>query len=430
MIKETLIALVRAGDDALAALHGGPPAEVCVMHAPSIVADWPLGVVVGVRNGSLDRVHVGIDPQLAAMDGDRLANICEVFTRALASRSPTARTMTAWRFLPPDAAPPVLTGPRCFAIRFQDRRGALHVAAHVFSRGTYEAARASGYDEEVARSYLPHDFASRRTLAREVEVNSALALAGRLELDLTVESGSDSEDRLACRGVLLARHREQDGGGIVLSLDADAPGWERLPPGRQVEVCFGLRGRVFRWQSRVVRHETVNLVRDATLAVAVLSAPPAIDVSQRRREFRIAPPAGLDCRVRPVSPGASCEEAIDFPVLPMPDDGIVVEVLDLSFSGAGLLGGEDLPAAFPTGSSLEFWVGLPGRDDPLRLRAVVRQASVVLTGRNRRQGRLGVEFQPCDEAERRARQAIERHIIAVERQLACQRAVVAERQVV
>jgi c-di-GMP-binding flagellar brake protein YcgR len=430
LIKDTLIALVRAGDDALAAVQSGPPADVRVVHAPGVVVDWPQGVVVGVRNGSLDRVYVGVDPQLAATAGDRFDALCDVFARAIALRSPTARTMAVWRRPKVNAPRPALDGPRCFSLRFRDRRGELYVATEVFSRGVYETVRASGYEEEVARRYLPPDVASCRTLDREMEVGYALALAGRLELDLSVEAGGEGADRLACRGVLLARHREQDGGGVVLSLDADEDAWRQLSPARMVDVCFGLRGRVFHWRSRVVRHGTVNLVRDAVLPAVTLATPRAIEIRQRRREFRIALPASVNCRVRMPSSEAPTEDSLGFQVLEMPADGAAVEVLDLSFSGAGLLGGEGLPAAFPVGALLEFWIVLPGGGGPLRLGAVVRQASVILTGRNQRQGRLGVEFQPCDEAERRARGAIEHHVMSAERQLAFQRAVAAESQVV
>jgi c-di-GMP-binding flagellar brake protein YcgR len=429
MIKDTLIALVRAGDDALTAVQCGPPAKVRVMHAPGVVADWSPGVVVDVRNGSLDRVHVGIDPKLTATAGDRFATLCEVFTRALASRSPTARTMAAWRYLPTDAPRSMFNGPRCYCLRFQDRRGELRVATEIFSRGIYEIVRASGYEEDVARRYLPLDLGSRETLDGELEVGSALTLAGRLELDLSIEAGGEGADRLVCRGVLLAKHREQDGGGVVLSLDADEDAWRRLSPGRLIEVSFGLRGRVFHWRSRVIRHGTVNLVRDVGLAALTLATPRAIEVRQRRREFRIALPFSIGCRVRTASSEVPAEEPLGFQILEMPADGVEVEVLDLSFTGAGLLGGEDLPAAFPAGTSLDFWIALPGRSGPLRLRAVVRQASVFLTGRNRRQGRLGLEFQPGNEAERRAREAIEHHVMSAERQLAFQRAVAAEQQV-
>ncbi len=430
MIKDTLIALVRAGDDALAAVQSGPPAAVRVSHVPGVTVDWPHGVVVGVRNGSLDRAYLGVGPDLASSAGARLGNLCEVFSRALASRSPTPRTMAAWRDLPGDAARPELSGPRCFHLHFSGRRGELHVATEIFSRGAYETARASAYEEEVVRHYLPLDLGSRSALDRDLEVNAALSLAGKLELDLNVEAGGDGAERLQCRGILLAKHRDQENGSLVLTLDAGGEGWRQLAPGRLVDVSFGLRCRVFHWRSRVVNLGTVNLVRDAAIPAVTLAMPRVIEVRQRRREFRIALPASIICRVRPPLPAVPTEDEYGFQVLEMPADGIEVEVADLSFSGAGLLGGEDLVTTYPTGAVLEFWVVLPGRADPLRLAAAVRQSALVLTGRNRRQGRLGVEFQPSDEAQRRAREAIEHHVMSVERQMAFQRAVAAERQVV
>ncbi len=429
MIKDTLIALVRAGDDALATVQSGPPSEVRVAHVPGVVVDWSPGIVVGVRNGPLDRAYLGAALHLASPARDRLPGLCDVFSRALASRSPTPRTIAAWRDLPTDSPCPDLRGPRCFRLQFRDRRGELQVATEIFSRGAYEIVRASGYEDEVVHHYLPLDLATRTALEREPEVNAALSLAGRLEVDLTVEAGDEGTDRLACRGIVLAKHREQDGGGVVLSLDADADGWRQLAVGRLVDVSFGLRNRVFHWRSRVVRVGTVNLVRDAALPTVTLATPRVIGVCQRRREFRIALPSSVRCRLRLPSPEAPREDACGFEVLEMPADGLEVEVVDLSFSGAGLLGTEDLPVVYPTGTRLEFWAVLPGQRDPLRLDAVVRQAALILTGRNRRQGRLGVEFQPTDEAQRRAREAIEHHVMSLERQVAFQRAVAAERQV-
>jgi c-di-GMP-binding flagellar brake protein YcgR len=430
MIKDTLIALVRAGDDALAAVQSGAPAGVRVEHLPGAAIVGPLAVAIGVRNGPFDRAYLSADAQLAATSGNGFANLCEVFTRAFANRSPTPRTMAIWRALPDDVARPELHGPRCFGLTFADRRGRLTVLTEVFSRGTYETVRASSYEEEVARHYLPANLATRQALERELEVHGALGLAGRLELDLLVTAGDDGAEPVSCRGILLARHREQDGGGVVLSLDASEEARDLLAPGRLIGVEFGLRGRVFHWRSRVVRHADVSLVRDAAITALTVATPRAIEVSQRRREFRIAAPEGMVCRIRVTSPtGPQTEDEYGFQVVTMPDDTLAVDVADLSFSGAGLIGEEALARAFPPDSRLEFWLGLPGRGGPLCVQAVVRQSSVVLTGRNRRQGRLGVEFQPCGEAERRAREAIEQHVMSVERQLAFQRALAAERQV-
>jgi hypothetical protein len=427
MIKDTLIALIRAGDDAVAALQAGPPPDVRVLHLPEVAAAWPHSVAVGVRNGPLDRILVGVDARLAQVGADRFASFMEVFARAFAMRSPTPRTMATWRRLPAGAPRTDLNGPRCFAVHFEDARGAMVVATEIFSRGMYEAVRASGYEEELARHYLPLDLTACQTLTGERAVSGALALAGRLELDFCLESAQDRVSRAAARGIMLARRQTPDSNVIDLSLDLDAHGWADLYDSRQVTVSFGLRGRVFHWQSRVLELGTVDLVRDVSLPVVTLEVPRAIEVNQRRREFRIAPPSGIECWIRAATPPTPTEDEFGFKIREVPAGCADVDLVDLSFSGAGLIGAEDLSEAFGTGCPLEFWVGLPGRSTPLRLQAVVRQSGIVLTGRNRRQGRLGIEFQPRDEDERRSREAIEHHVMSLERQMAFERATANER---
>lgn len=425
MIRDTLNALLRAGDDALAAVRNDPAATVTVQHVRRGAVRMAEHAVVSVRNGPLDRVVVGADTRLVGHAGDRWAGVLDVFARALALRSPTPRTMATWRRH--DGEPPALEGPRSFTLRFADDRGALELVAQIFSRSSYESARTSGYDEEVARHYLPRDLSSCPLLERENEVQAALAIAARLELDLSCTIGDDAP--IAARGLLLGRQRTAEGTAVVLSLDLD-PAQSRDLIGRSVEVRCGLCGRVYAWRSRVVQVGDLPLQRDAALRVIAVPAPRAIEISQRRREFRISPPTALECHIRPAEPPTPLEDEYGFPNRAIPADTLAVALVDLSFSGAGLLGEPGLAEAFAPGDALEFWLHLPGRTDPLRLRAVVRQSAVVLAGRNRRQGRLGLEFQPADEAERRAREAVEHHVMSIERQAACARAAAAERVVV
>lgn len=425
MIKDTLIALLRAGDDALAAMRPGAPAPARVVHTPRCEVRQPHGVVVSVRNGPLDRVFIGADDRLVQSANGRFAAGFDVFAQALASRAPTPRTIVSWRRHEDGAPLPGLEGPRCFALHLGDHRGALDLVTEIFSRGAYEAARTNAYEEEVARHYLPADLAACPTLTRENDVVAALAVASRLELDLCCSF--DGAEPLAARGLLLARQRAPEGGAAFLSLDIDEPQWSRLEPERPLGVCFGLCGRVFQFRSRVVDVGSVALARDVSMRAVTVAMPRVIEISQRRREFRIAPPATIECRLRPADPPTPDEDEYGFPIRSIPDDAVAVSLVDLSFSGAGLLGEPELLDAFTTGDLLEFWVNLSDRSGPLRLRAAVRQATPVLTGRNRRQGRLGIEFQPANESERRAREIIEHHVMTIERQLACERASAAER---
>ncbi len=426
MIRETLTAIGLAGRQALQGLGS----RVAVHTQVNQVRDWSFAMPylgrVTVANSPIHQVYVGFAQPLVKAIGDpaRLGALLETFKQELVVRAPAKRPIGAWEMLPPDAAPRVLRGVRSFILRQQTAAGNLYLMADLASRGEFETLRESGWEDELAARLLPRDVAKLETVDDPLAIDRIGTYLARFEHDLELLVPAADGTVRSANGVLLQLGKLDDRAVMRLSLDVDRELRERLQPGLEIEGSFGAAGRVFRFRTRCAGYSLLPLEGLADLPCGLFEMPSRFALDQRRRYFRIELDQVMmaELGVLPMlEPHDEEAELFTGPVSRAPLDVLPARILDLSFSGVGLMLPDRPPPALTVGGHVHLRLSGDGLGGSIELSGVVRRLAVQPCGRGRYETHLGVEFMIDGNADRHGTQQVRQYVMAQQRQLLAKR---------
>lgn len=418
MIRETLSAIGLASRRALTQQFRRRTWSTNLAHVREWSFAMPHLARVTVANSPVHQIYVGFSRNLVQNLGkddaarqSALEDFMQILKDDLLASIPARRPIVKWELLQPSAEPRVLRGVRSFILRHHDEVGNLYLMSDLASRQEFEILRDETWGEQVASQLLPDDIGRIDTIESNVMLDRLSTYLTRCEQDIELLiPGSDGEIH-AANGVVLRRQKNEDGHGLVLSLDLDRRLGLELPAGMEVEGSFGAAGRVFRFRTTCRGKAEIALDGDGTLPCVDLLMPGRFNLDQRRRYFRVEPEAELWATVKVL------EAAPDPAGQPASSGHARALIDDLSFSGAGL----HLDAGGPVGLGLDARVEVTIEGDelsePVTIAGLVRRHAVEPCGRGREVTRLGIEFVVAGLGDRQATQKIRQYVMARQRAL-------------
>lgn len=424
MIHETLTAIGMAGRRALQSL--GERVEVRTQI--SQVREWSFAMPslarITVANSPIHQVYAGISQPLAQYLGDlsRQEVLYDRLKQALVERIPASRPIGALEILPPDGSARVLRGVRSFILRQQTAVGNLYLMAEVASRGEYESMRQAAWEEDLARQLLPRNLAKMDTIESQADITRLGSYLSRFEHD--IEMLLPGADGLVHSGNgVLVNTSKGDGRTLLwLSVDFDKEQRTLLQPGRELEGSFGAAGRVFRFRAICAGSAALSLEGVADLSCTLIEMPQRFNLDQRRRYFRVTPggylsarmtvssmPAGFDLLSSPPSASTRAPQELE------------ARVVDLSFSGVGLVLMRERPTGLCDGCCVQLRLTGEGLSQNVELSGLVRRLHKKPCGRGRYEIQLGIEFIADRSEDRQGLQVVRQYVMAQQRELLASR---------
>lgn len=422
MIPETLDALIRAGSDALQTTCGltVTRAHVSLVRQGSLT--FPSLGELRIRNGTLQKVHVGSDTALVGQLAGRLggsgsqSGLEVLANRVLASliedmegRRPRGTVENL------AVAPATLhtRGQRTFGIRLETDAGRLFLLAEVPSKFELEEAKNSEFLAGMVKTYLPRDWMQRQHLQSGAAIDAFLVFARKVEADIYLEV-PDGGDASGLRGGILLGSGTFNG-RRALNLCIDLADDDMAAPARgdAVRATVGLEDRSFTFSLEYLGEAEHPLSGGAVLPCAWFAVPESIAIIQRRRAFRMPMPMPVTAELERQGGLALGSPWGDGDGPPARTAGTV---RDLSFAGARLVlpDGDD-DAVLEAGTRVRCHLHLPGEPRALELHAVIRRVTLSLADRNEWQRDIGLEFQVVDDEDRAAVDRIREFVLAVQR---------------
>lgn len=421
MIPETLDALIRAGSDALQTTCGltVTRAHVSLVRQGSLT--FPALGELRIRNGTLQKVHLGSDTALVGQLAGRISGGTGSGLEVLASRV-LANLIEDMEGRRPRGAVENLAvapvtlhtrGQRTFGVRLETDAGRLFLLAEVPSKIELEEAKNSEFVAGMVKTYLPRDWIQRQQLQSGAAIDAFLVFARKVEADIYLEvPGGDGAADLR-GGVLLGNGSISGRRALKLCVDLADDDLSAPARGDAVRATVGLEDRSFTFGLEYLGEADHPLSGGASLPCAWFAVPEAIAITQRRRAFRMPLPMPVTAELEQQgglnlnSPWGDCERE------PARTAGTV---RDLSFAGARLVlpDAADDPILEP-GNRVRCHLHLPGEPRALEINAVIRRVSLSLADRNEWQRDIGLEFQVVDEEDRATVDRIREFVLSVQR---------------
>lgn len=423
MLLQTLDSLIRAGIDALQATCGLTVTQAHVSMVGNGSLTFPALGELHIRNGTLQKVHLGCDNRLVVllasrdecldarsglevMAGRVLSNLLE----EMAGRRP--------RGIVENLAPAPMTlhtrGQRTFGIRLETEGGRLFMLAEIPSRVELEETNNGDAVLRLVSRYLPPDWHQRRDLHSGMAIDNFLVLARKIESDIFLEVPGEQDGASLRCGVLLDQGSRC--GQRALRLCADVAGGElgALGRGQVVRASVGLQDRSFGFDLVFLEEDRHALAGGAGLPCAWFAIPEAITVTQRRRSFRLPLPQPMAIEIECPEGGCPHEQPAEgFAARRYSLQGLLA---DLSFEGGRVVlpAGVDGPM-LEAGQPARCLIEVPGERSPVVITAVIRRVSLSLADRNEWQREIGLEFVVAGEADRDAASRIRDLVMDLQR---------------
>jgi c-di-GMP-binding flagellar brake protein YcgR len=429
MLLETLQTLVQAGADALQTSCGLTVTRPHVSLVRQGSLTFPSLGELHVRNGTVQRVHLGCDTalvgQLAELAGGStslsgLQVLAEQLLRHLLEgmegRNPRGTVENL------AVAPLTLQtrGLRTFGFRLETEAGQLFLLAEAPSRVELEIAKNSEFLEGMIATYLPREWRSHESYTSRTVVDSVLVFLRKLEQDIFLEVPR-GQDLVTHPGFLVLAGSFD--GRRALKLCADVHDSDLGSPGRGdvVRAFAGVGDRSLEFDLEYLGSGSHD-VAGAELPCLWFAAPEEVRVTQRRRTFRLNVPEPVAVEIE----SSACALGRS----PWADDEPARSVShgrlqDLSFSGARIvLTSHDEAVDLSPGRRVQCRLHLPGDDEPVSVVGLVRRSSMGLADRNSWQAEVGVEFIAADDDDRGGLQAIRDYVLTLQRERLAHRVLV------
>lgn len=416
MIRETLTSIGLAGHRALTKVTAQHDWTTQVIHVREWSFTMPHVARITVANSPVHQVYVGFSRSLVRNLGPNrgarlqaMEQLMEILETNLVASLPVKRPIVTWEQLEPSAEPRVMRGFRSFVQRHQGGAGGLYLMADLASRQEYESLRDPAWTDQLAEQHFPADIGQIDCIENRTKLDAVSAFLSRCEHDLELLIPDRDGVVHAVNAVVMQRFKVDGGHSLRLSVDLDRRLDVQLTEGLEVEGAFGAAGRVFRFRSRCLGESELGLDNIGHLPCMDMEFPRRFELDQRRRHYRLAPPAELTAELKELGDPAN---GLDIRI-----NASVASVVDLSFSGAGLA----LKGSAPTWlrSDAKVRVKLLGTalSQPLGFTGIVRRIEAVPCGRGRETTLLGLEFVVNESGEQQDTRKIRDYIMACERNL-------------
>lgn len=423
MIRETIAAIGLASRRAAASTLPRQDWRFQISH----VREWsfvlPHLTRLTIANGPIHQAFVApsrslvqsLGPDEAARDQvvDRfLATFRDNLTAALPSRRPIINLER----LAPSSEPQVLRGVRSFILRHGSAVGNVYLLVDVASRREYEARRDPSWANDLDEHLLPADIGRADRIESTATLDRVTTYLTRCEQDVELLIAGPDGQVQGASGVVLRRGKNDGRPCLQLSLDLDRGDRGILIPGTEVEGAFGAAGRVLRFRTTCLGAGELALGDLGNLATMDLLPPLCYHLDQRRRYYRVTPAELLAARLTVVAPAEAVAGAGDGDAA-----ACDAEVIDLSFSGAGLACAGPVPSQLAIGAAVI--IELTGREltPPVRVSGIVRGLRTRPCGRGRQEMVVGLEFTTADHDDRIATQQIRQYVMARQRHVLSKR---------
>ncbi len=409
MLLQTLDSLIRAGIDALQASCGLTVTQAHVSMVGNGSLTFPALGELHIRNGTLQRVHLGCDNRLVMLLAQREA--CQdarsglevMASRVLANvleEMPGRRPRGLVENLA--LAPMTLhtRGQRTFGIRLETEGGRLFMLAEIPSKAELEETNNGDAVLRLIERYLPPDWLQRRDLHSGMAIDNFLVLVRKIESDVFLEVPADGDGASLRSGVLLDQSSRCGQRAVRLCADLADGDLGALARGQAVRASVGLQDRSFGFDLAFLEEDRHVLAGGASLPCAWFSLPDSIAVTQRRRSFRLPLPQPMAIEIE--CPEGRCPHAIAEGIAPR-RHSLQGLLCDLSFEGGRVIlpVGVDGPM-LEAGQPARCVIDVPGERQPLVIAAVIRRVSLSLADRNEWQREIGLEFHIAGPADRDA----------------------------
>jgi len=303
-------------------------------------------------------------------------------------------------------------GYRSFGIKFVTDLGQMFVLVEVPSMLELELAKGSDFLSGMESTYLPRNWLSRQEMTTSSEVDSFLVFLHKVEGDVNLEFPLESGQVDTRSGLLLEQCTWEGQRALRINQNLGHGPITELNPGDIVPSFVGLSDRSLEMDLQFLGTEDYELPSGAHLQTALFAPPPLIRVAQRRRAFRIDLLSTLPVELETVEEDSTStvwfgDEEIG--------TGSAGHLVDLSFSGARIIGGDNLCPAFPENSRVRVRIFFPDTSQPVQVLGIVRRSSTKLVDRDTYQDELGVEFLISPEVDRNSMDAIRQYVLQEQR---------------
>ena len=378
MLFESLNAMIQAGEEALHESCGLSVLGYGVSLLQQGSLTFPSHAELQIRNGPLQRVHMGMDAALrdhvmavgAGADGGTDESFAATYLRLLLGKLDARNPRGEVTGL--DGGPTTLIsrGRRSFGLRLETEVGQLFLLTEAPSRLELELARGGDYLPSMESSYLPAGWESRDRIDSHLAMENFLLFVRKVEVDVALETGGDRDT--PWHGLLLGPGT-LDGEPcltFVVELGTSQPPTPEV--GQELWASVGIRDRSLRFPLVLLGRGYHTLESGADIPVAYFQAPQHALISQQRLAFRIPLENAIRVELRRNDEMASPWNDVDHAAPPL----FVGEMADLSFSGARLVADEQPGLeAVELNSCVSCHIHFPDRDAPLVLLSAVRRST-------------------------------------------------------
>ena len=429
MLRETLRVLVESGDAALRRAGFASP-EVTVRPLRSRQLMFPRLALLSVSNGTVGRVYVGADGDLAT--GPPCADqppaetafgaLCEDLLGALLDGMPVPQPTGAVYPLGPQSNTVITRGARTFALCFKSDTGSLYVVGELASRGEIEAAKNSDFETCLVNAHMPRDFRKRDELTASDGVPGAVHCLSELETDIQLEVATDDAEVRVYNGLLW---QQTDVEGRQLLQIVTFPPREPASPLLPGDVVTGhctVGGKTFVFETSYAGPDQIDLLAGIELPCHLFTLPERLVADQRRRSYRIEPRAVV--RAELIRQPQRGDDSMSSPVTERE-----IDVADISFSGTRLVAPlDELRSWLVPGDCIRCRFIFPEHAQGFEISGEVRRMTTVMFDRDRWQDDVGLEFLILDDDDRRVMETIRDYVLAEQRVLLSRRVQLSERR--
>jgi len=421
MFLETINLLVKAGTEALLSTCHLTVRQVSISQVRRGQITFPALAQVDFQGGTLQSARLGGDTlfsgHLAEIVDDvnhqsGVEKLAESFLKHAVKEMPERNPRGTIARLDVGPSTVYTRGNRSFGIKFVTDLGQMFLLVEVPSKLELELAKGSEFLPGMVSTYLPGNWLSRQELTSKGEIDSFLVFMRKAEADVNLEFALDTGQIDTRYGLLVEQCAWEDQRALRINQNLEYGPLAKLAKGEVVTTFVGLSDRSLEMDLEFLGTEQYRLPCGAELSTALFAIPEIIRVAQRRRAFRIDLVSSLPVELEAVD--EDCTSTMWFGDETL-GSGTAGHLVDLSFSGARIIGGENLCASFPENSRIRVRIFFPDAPQPLQVLGLVRRASSKLVDRESYQDELGVEFLITPEIDRNSMEAIRQYVLQEQR---------------
>lgn len=427
MFLENIKLLVKAGTEALLSVCQLSVKQVSVSQVRRGQITFPSMAHVKFQGGTLQGVRLGGDTPFTnhlaqVVDNEDLKTGVEKLTqiflddavKAMPGRFP--RGEIADLGLGPRTV--YTRGTRSFGIKFVTDLGQMFLLVEVPSMVELEIAKASDFLPGMISTYLPGNWLNRQEISGKAEIDSFLVFVRKVEADVNLEFTGDEEQVDTRNGQLIEQCNFEGKRALRINQNLDHGPIMNLTKGQIVPSFVGVSDRSLEIDLQFLGTEEFDAGGGVSLQTALFAIPENIRVTQRRRAFRIDLLSTVPVEMETIDD--ECTTTVWFGDEKL-GTGTPGQLVDLSFSGARIIGSDELCATFPKNSRVRLRLFFPDSIKPLQILGIVRRATSKLVDRETYQDELGIEFVISPDIDRHSMNAIRQYVLQEQRSLLARR---------